>query len=158
MIYINMIRLKTLLNEIGEGSGRKYDWKQEISGDLNKIGGRQGYSFETDSELKYWVELKNELKFIKVDFEADESYDVTNRGEMFTVMNTIVDIIKTALKDVDTGSDHMNSSVLGIKYSPFQKGGDQGQKRDQLYLAYIKKAIPNTEVLKAGGYTFVKFK
>lgn len=153
-----MIRLKKLLKEIGEASGPKYKWKKEISGDLNKLDGRQGYSFVTDSGLEYWVDLRNEKKFIKVDFEADESYDVTNRGEMFSVMATIADIIKTALKDVDTGSDHMNSSVLGIKYSPFQKGGDQGRKRDQLYLAYVKKSLPNTEVLQAGGYTFIKFK
>lgn len=153
-----MIRLTHLLKEIGEASGAKYKWKQEISGDLNKLDGRQGYSFVTDSGLNYWVDLKNVLKFINVDFEADESYDVTNRGEMFSVMATIVDIIKTALKDVDTGSDPMNSSVLGIKYSPFQKGGDQGKKRDQLYLAYIKKSLPNTEVVHAGGYTFIKFK
>lgn len=153
-----MIQLKKLIREIGEASGPKYKWKKEISGDLNNLNAKQGYSFVTDSGLNYWVDLKNEMKFIKVDFEADESYDVTNRGEMFAVMATIVDIIKTALKDLDTGSDTANSSVLGLKYSPFQKGGDQGQKRDQLYLAYIKKAIPNTEVLKAGGYTFVKFK
>ena len=153
-----MITLKKLLKEIGDALGNKYQWKKEISGDLNQLDGRQGYSFVTDSGLEYWVDLRNEKKFIKVDFEADESYDVTNRGEMFSVMATIVDIIKTALKDVDTGSDPMNSSVLGIKYSPFQKGGDQGKKRDQLYLAYIKKSLPNTEVVRAGGYTFIKFK
>lgn len=153
-----MIQLTKLLKEIGEASGRKYKWKQDISGDLNQLDGSQVYSFVTDSGLKYSVELKNIFKFITVDFEADGSHESTNRGEMFSVMATIVDIIKTALKDVDTGTDTTNSSVLGLKYSPFQKGGDQGRKRDQLYLAYIKKSIPNTEVIHAGGYTFIKFK
>jgi len=157
-----MIRLKKLLKEIGEASGAKYKWKQEISGDLNKIGAKQGYSFVTDSGLNYRVTLKNDLKFIKVDFEADESYNVTNRGEMFSVMATIVDIIKSALEGLNTGSDSDDSDVLGIKYSPYQKGGDMGEKRNNLYIAYIKKAIPNIEIYKlqlAGvRYTFAKFK
>jgi len=153
-----MIRLTKLLKEIGEASGAKYKWKQEISGDLNKMGARQGYSFMTDSGLNYWVDLRNELKFIKVDFEADDSYDVTNRGEIFSVMATIVDIIKYALKGLNTGSDSNNSDVLGIKYTPFQKGGDMGAKRNNLYVAYIKKAIPNTEIMQSRGYTFIKFK
>jgi hypothetical protein len=153
-----MIRLKKLLKEIGEATGPKYKWKKEISGDLNKLKGKQGYSFVTDSGLEYWVALKNKKKFIDVDFEADESYDVTNRGEMFSVMATIVDIVKSALEGLNTGSDSNNSDVLGIKYAPFQKGGDMGAKRNNLYIAYIKKAIPNTEIIHAGGYTFVKFK
>ena len=67
--------------------------------------------------------------------KKDKSIDyklVTNRGEMFRVMATIVDIVKAFMKK--------NS---GVEYIEFEgsKNKDGDQRRNKLYMAYIKKHL-----------------
>ena len=146
-----------LVKEIGEASGKKYEWEQFRDGDLSKPGGRQKYSFLSDSGVKYIVTLTHENEFIEIDFSADGNYDTINRGELYSVMATIVDIVKFAIKDLTKGSSG-NEDIRGLKYIPVGKGSDLlGTQRDQLYQAYIKKALPGVEIINLRGNTFVVF-
>lgn len=162
----SMIKLTDILNgiitEIGDASSKKYKWNITKPGDIKIDAGNSNrieYTFETDSGLKYVVTLRNRMRFIEIEFDADNSYNLTNRGEMFKVMATIVDIIKTALSGVDMGSDPNTGDVLGLRYSPVSKGDDYGQQRDNLYLAYIKKALPNIKnIERVNTWTYIFFK
>ena len=77
-----------------------------------------------------------------VDFVADGTYDEVNKGEVFSVMATIVDIIKSI---VDKGG------IKGIRYIAKSKGNDAGIARDRLYRIYISKLYPNVTFLQQGG-------
>ena len=146
-----------LVKEIGEASGKKYSWDQLESGDLSKSGGSQSYDFWSESGVKYIVTLTHENEFIEIDFLADRNYDTTNRGELYSVMATIVDIIKFAIKDLTKGSSG-EEDIRGLKYVPVGKGSDLlGTQRDQLYRAYIEKALPGVEIINLRGNTFVVF-
>ena len=146
-----------MVKEIGEASGKKYSWDQLESGDLSKPGGSQSYDFWSESGVKYIVTLTHENEFIEIDFSADRNYDTTNRGELYSVMATIVDIIKFAIKDLTKGSSG-EEDIRGLKYVPVGKGSDLlGTQRDQLYQAYIKKALPGVEIINLRGNTFVVF-
>lgn len=146
-----------LVKEIGEASGKKYEWEQLRSGDLSKPGARQKYSFLSDSGAQYIVTLTHENEFIEIDFLADGDYNMTNRGELYSVMATIVDIVKFAIKDLTKGSSG-NEDIRGLKYMPVGKGNDLlGMQRDKLYQAYIEKALPGVEIINLRGNTFVVF-
>lgn len=149
--------VQNLVREIGEASGKKYEWEQLTNGDLSKFGESQQYGFWSESGVKYIVTLTHENEFINIDFTADGEWDMTNRGELYSVMATIVDIIKFAIKDLTKGSSG-NEDIRGLKYIPVGKGSDLlGTQRDQLYQAYIKKALPGIEIIKFERYVFVIF-
>lgn len=149
--------VQKLVKEIGEASGKKYSWDQLESGDLSKHGGSQEYDFWSESDVWYIVTLTHENEFISIDFSGDGEWELTNRGELYSVMATIVDIIKFAIKDLTKGSSG-NEDIRGLKYVPVGKGSDLlGTQRDQLYQAYIKKALPGVEIINLRGNTFVVF-
>jgi hypothetical protein len=131
----------TQINEVGEATASKYKW-EEID--------REGYfiyvGFETESETTYFVDLGTDkykgVPVFNVEFaartkgaEGSSSKVVVNKGEMYKVMATITDIIKTYLKKF--------KKVKGIVYYPSKKGNESfGTQRDKLYKAFITKAIP----------------
>jgi len=129
------------LNEVGEANLKPYKW-QEVD--------REGYSiyvrFETESETTYSVDLSTDkykdTPVFLIEFSAktkehqgSSSRVVVNKGEMYRVMSTLTDIIKTYLKKF--------KKVKGIVYYPSKKGNEEfGTQRDNLYRAFIIKAIP----------------
>ena len=132
-----------LINEIGDASAKPYKWK------WTNPNYRTYSTFKTDSGLQYevntdivdntdWdggVELTIEYG---VDTKASSGATttdykvVTNRGEMFRVMATIVDIVKTLLK-----------KRPDVEFLEFQgsKNKDGDQRRNKLYMAYINKHL-----------------
>jgi hypothetical protein len=137
------------LNEVGEANLKPYKW-QEL--DMN------GYvvfaRFVTDSETQYDIELTTtsyhpedsnlSIKALLIEFiakpkgaEGSSAYVIVNKGEMYRVMATIVDIVKKYTKKL---------KAKAILYSPSKKQGeDFGTQRDQLYKAFISKAIPGVK-------------
>ena len=139
---------KGSVNEVGEASASKYKW-EEID--------REGYfvyiGFETESDTTYFVDLGsttfNGIPVLNVEFSAKpKGWEgasvniISNKGEMYKVMATITDIIKTYLKK--------SKKVKGIIYYPSKKGTEKfGNQRDKLYKAFITKAIPGIKFLDA---------
>ncbi len=146
-----MIKLVNLLKEVGEGTSQTYKW-EEVSSDNWFTFVR----FTTESETEYEVELeyfKSSFSFAKdlpgfnLAFSAKLKGEyvfyytvVTNKGEVYKVMATIVNIVQHYLKDNKI-----------ITYTPEKKSGEEfGKKRDNLYKAFITKKFPNAEFKQVG--------
>lgn len=88
-----------------------------------------------DGTLKYIVGfgLKDDTRRTNVNYRKE-----TNAGELFNVMATVVKIVKKEMK-LDEDNEYY---VTKIAFSP-TKESDYDRRRENLYLAYIKKNIPN---------------
>ena len=147
----------TQINEVGEANLKPYKWK-EVD--------REGYfvytRFITDNETQYDVDIKSTVYFpagqmesrpaLEIEFtakpkgaEGSSAKIVVNKGEMYRVMATIVDIIKKYLK---------KSKAQAIIYSPSKKSSEEnfGTQRDNLYRAFISKAIPGVTFKQSGDF------
>lgn len=153
-----MIRLKDILFEIGDGGSKPYKYKLTRTesdpdfGDYFRL-----YEFVTDLGTHYEVMFEIEedyskdepWEFMNIEFGVDEkdgggvSYKVeTNKGEVFRVMATIVDITKSILKE--------RKNIKQLTFSGAKKSEDDN-RRNNLYMAYIKKHIPNVKNVEVDG-------
>jgi hypothetical protein len=146
-----------IIKEVGEANLKPYKW-EEVD--------REGYyvytRFTTDSETQYDVDIKSTVYFpagqmesrpaLEIEFtakpkgaEGSSAKIVVNKGEMYRVMATIVDIIKKYLK---------KSKAQAIIYSPSKKSSEEnfGAQRDNLYRAFISKAIPGVTFKQSGDF------
>ena len=129
-----------LINEIGDAGAKPYKWR--------RMDRRYDtyYIFTTESGLEYQVmtefgsgEDRNTL-LIEYGVEVitkqgNKSIDyelVTNRGELFRIMATVVDIVQEFMKK------HPEIERIEFEGSK-NKAGDQ--RRNKLYMAYIKKHL-----------------
>jgi hypothetical protein len=145
----------TPINEVGEANLKPYKWEE-----VDRDGYWYYVRFTTDNDVEYEVDLEsithvdrnvNELKAFNVEFIAKpkgaEGYSdkiVVNKGEIYRVMSTIADIIKYYVKKY---------KAQAILYSPAKKGNeDFGSQRDQLYKAFIKKALPGVYFEQKGEW------
>jgi hypothetical protein len=153
------------IHEVGEGSAKTYDWEL-----LQTNPGDYTYGFTTDSGVEYEVNLVvlnyeddetgEFINGLEIGFSAGEKgegksdIEVINKGEVFRVMATIVEIIQFAIKLVP---DFKPTNA--IIYNPARKKGEgaTGNQRDKLYQAYIKKVIPNITFSKEGTTIVGKF-
>ena len=184
---VAMIKLKNILNEIGEGSAKPYKWKADHKPHM--VYGikttKYEYVWETDSGLKYvftidpvWMEeVPNHMGNWVASFgpfeKGEALYDLsgrqirpsqkqpdyetqTNRGELFNIMATIVDIFKDFMKkekDSEFGLDM-------VYYEPAKTKDDErtSKQRDKLYKAYIQKHLPGARVKSGTDFTRIHFK
>jgi len=139
----------TQINEIGEANLKPYKWQE-----LDMTGYVVFARFVTDSKTQYDVDLtttsyrpkdsNSSINALLIEFiakpkgaEGSSAYIVVNKGEMYRVMATIVDIVKKYTK---------KQKAKAILYSPSKKQGEEfGTQRDQLYKAFISKAIPGVK-------------
>jgi hypothetical protein len=139
--------IKKSLKEVGEATLEPYPWKKSIVED-----GITVYNFKTDLGSIYRVSLdrfmydnfpkiNEEIPAIEVVFavidESGKYYStskITNKGEIYRVMSTIVDIIKSFILK--------NPEINVIMYEPMKKEGEINSKRGELYKTFIKKQIP----------------
>ena len=156
-----MIKLKNILLEIGEGTAKPYKYKLTRTesdpdfGDYFRL-----YEFVTDLGTHYEVmfEIEEDFskdepwEFMNIEFGVDEKdgggvdYKVeTNRGEVFRVMATIVDITKKILKK------RKNIKTLTFTGAKTKKGSKDDQRRNNLYMAYIRRHIPNVKNIQDDG-------
>ena len=126
-----------LINEIGDAGAKPYKWR--------RMDRRYDtyYIFTTDSGLEYQVmtelgsgdTLTVEYGVEVTTKQGNKSIDyelVTNKGELFRIMATVVDVVQEFMKN------HPE-----VKYIEFEgsknKAGDQ--RRNKLYMQYIKKHL-----------------
>ena len=147
----------TQVNEVGEANLKPYKW-EEVDAEGYYVYTR----FITDSETQYDVDIKSTVYFppgqtdpvpaLEIEFtakpkgaEGSSAKIVVNKGEMYRVMSTIVDIIKKYIK---------KSKAQAIIYSPSKKSSEEnfGTQRDNLYRAFISKAFPGTTFKQSGDF------
>jgi len=153
----SLITPSAFVNEVGEANLKSYKW-EEVD--------REGYyvytRFTTDSETQYDVDIRSTIFFpagqmeslpaLEIEFtakpkgaEGSSAKIVVNKGEMYRVMATIVNIIKKYIK---------KSKAQAIIYSPSKKSDEEnfGTQRDNLYRAFISKAFPGTTFKQSGDF------
>jgi phosphopantetheine adenylyltransferase len=140
------------LNEVGEGSSKPYEWREDFD----------EYVFTTDNNIGYIVSLsemsEGDKMGIAVEFLAKtpemdgySSKIEVGKGELFRVMATIIDIIKSHLSK--------NPEIEFILYSPSKKTGegDIGNQRDKLYKIFLQKQIPGIRIRDIGTSAVIAY-
>ena len=156
--YIEYLKNNPLLVEIGDGGSKPYSYKltREEVNDPDFGFNYRLYEFVTDLDTHYEVMFDIEEDFSKdgewetmnIEYGVDEKdgggvdYKVeTNKGELFRVMATIVDITKEILKE--------RKNIKTLTFSGAKKDVNDN-RRNNLYMAYIKKHIPNIKNIEVG--------
>ena len=130
-----------LINEIGDASAKPYKHKLQL-----KNPTREYHEFETDLGTNYEVTFEFQEDFSKegewtvVEISYGTIKDgnlnnvvVTNKGEMFRVMATVVDMTKKILKK--------NKNIKSLTFTGSKNKGDNDRRRNNIYMAYIKKHV-----------------
>ena len=165
-----MIKLIDILNEIGDSSAQKYDWRfkgKYDTGDVINID----YEFKTDSDTQYFVKLtvqespSTPLAFemmvafgvgksiIKKAFGDKKPFaQVVNKGELYRVMATVIDIVKDGIEKM-TQDDYPVKIIL---FKPEQEketatGFKITDQRAKLYMAYIKQNMDMVNSVRQKG-------
>ena len=144
-----------LINEIGDASAKPYKYKLQQK---NKF--REYYDFETDLDTKYEVTFdfyedmskEGEWTVVNISFGIIEdgylnNVVVTNEGDIFRVMATIVDITKKVLKK--------NKKIKSLAFTGSKNRGDNDRRRNNIYMAYIKKHLKAKNVEDDGNEIIV---
>lgn len=134
-----MIKLKSILKEVGEGTAKPYKYSVEFEDDEEVK-----YNFQTDSGLKYEISLfqaprsrTNHRLVVAFKTQTGNYEELTNKGEQFRIMATVVDAIKKYLVKAPKVSD--------ISFTPAKETGND-DRRATLYKAYIAKQLPGSEI------------
>jgi hypothetical protein len=145
-----------LVFEVGEANLKPYKWKEvDVDGWVTYV------EFTTESETEYNVDIAtvpyfdndlNNYKALEIEFlakpknaQGSSAKIVVNKGELYKVMATITDIIKYYVKKF---------KAKAISYSPSKKSDEEdfGSQRDNLYRAFISKAIPGVRFEKNSNF------
>ncbi len=135
-----MIKLKDILKEIGEASLKPYKYKMAYEDPGEEIH----YEFITDSKLKYEISIahkdisRSKTRLMIAFKPTDGSYDtITNTGEHFKIMATVVAAVKEYLSKVP--------KAVEISFTPSKETEDD-DRRANLYKAYIAKQLPGSKI------------
>jgi hypothetical protein len=145
------------VNEVGELSVPPYPYT-ERSNDLelegNELFGTVTYDFSAgdnfyDVIFEYDYDSELDKNIVKVDFTANESYEMTNTNEPYKIMATVFSIIKKEL-----AKDIIKDNLDILLYTPAEtktKGSEATRlrginQRNELYKAFFKKNIPYVKV------------
>ena len=138
-----MIKLKKILNEIGDSSAKPFNFLLTVSGK-----NEYQYMFLTkEKQIPYYVIFKYVSKSAVWDISfstigSKNGDEVINSGEMYSVMATIVKIIKDFIS---------KKNPEKLQYSP-AKNFDTDLRRAKLYDVYLKKNLNGWDVSKSGDY------
>jgi hypothetical protein len=151
-------KLATLgLEEVGEASAQTYpfdfDGQFKDIEDINYI-----FSFETDSGYFYEVTFEQvDDNVADVSFGATKdklapraSNIITNEGELYKVMATVIAISKEFIR--------MYPQYTTIIYKPNKKEGESKflNKRDRIYRLFIQKSFPEAKISVKGDNVYVE--
>ena len=145
-----MIKLRDILKEVGEGTATPYKFKYTPRLFQDERKHIRTYKFTTESNLEYIVILAvntaSEDRYITISvmFKVDDGdfSDVTNKGEQFKIMATVIAIIKSAIELL---KEEGKPPVKVIEFVP-EKSDEADNRRANLYKAYIQKQLPNAHV------------
>lgn len=145
---------KENVNEVGDASADAYKWKPVGRGTYSNE-----FTFTTDSGLEYYVKFWDvgddtiEVAFLAQEpdqYDRAEYSTVTNRGELFKVMSTVAVIVLYYLQS--------NPEYKYLTYEPSKTTGEDDNRRDKLYRAYMKKMLPGSEEVPSDEKDYIKFK
>lgn len=155
-----MIKLTDLLTEIGDSTPFKFTFK-----DVDPEGVSMFY-FTTKSGLKYELSVSVEdiegqgpTAIANFDVLPDpdqtdrEEFAMTNKFEMLPIMSTVIIAMNLILKK--------RPDIKVLQFSAKQEKSekeDDANRRRNIYLAYIRKMFPQSEVTQSGENTIVKIK
>jgi len=122
-----------MINEVGEANIDNLQWEVTYSNKKEAL-----YSFYFGPEF-YEVHItRRSLEDMSIDFSCNGNRDdITNSGHPFTIMSTIIGILKDYL--VNNPEVKTFSFVPSIAY-------DGDERRLNLYKAYIKKNFPGARI------------
>jgi len=128
------------LKEVGDAGAKVYPYSK-----VKDTGWVIEYGFTTDLGTEYIVRFEYFEEMADVSFFTKESLDLarrgkiltvflssTNKGEMFSVMATITQIVKEFLDE--------NKTITILEISPSKKSPED-DRRWKLYMAYINKQL-----------------
>lgn len=130
------------LSEIGEASAKVYKYKVTYEDPDEEIQ----YEFTTDSKLKYQISIaqfvpnvrKKEIRLVVAFKPEGKTYNtITNKGEQFRIMATVVAAVKEYLATVPNATE--------ISFTP-SKTDEGDMRRANLYKAYIAKQLPGSKI------------
>jgi hypothetical protein len=153
-----MIKFSDLLREIGDTSGH---YRYRNVEDVFKLTGRKEahilyiYEFETEN-FDYTVELSKSKWNNRVGVMFEIGWDqvpdnrtpfsaVTNEGNIFKVVGTVVSIVKDFHEEM-AREGRFPRFYKGYKFSGTEKEGVDTNQRNRLYIKFIKNQFPNAEV------------
>lgn len=143
-----MIKLKSLLKEVGEGTATPYKYIETYEDPGEEIH----YEFTTDSKLKYEILIahkavtRTKTRLMIAFKPTTGNYDtITNKGEQFKIMSTVVAAVKEYIAQVP--------NVAELSFTP-SKETEGDERRANLYKAYIAKQLPGSkiEIFSDGRY------
>lgn len=143
------------LKEVGDAGAKIYLYSK-----VKDTGWKIEYGFATDLKTEYIVKFDIDDNMADVSFFTKDSLDLvrrgeistvflssTNKGEMFSVMATITQIVKEFLDK--------NEAIERLVISP-SKESDEDDRRFKLYMAYINKQLDSSkfdvEISNRGKY------
>ena len=152
--------LNNIISEVGEGSSNPYSYSVNdnvFRGGSKNLAGRD-VTFTTEDGDDYIVSFvayygdhsraKEKGPFFKIDFTTVDEYgyenradDVVNKGRLFKIMATIVAATKEFLNDIDYKEKGIRKMIVMPAKS---KQGDD--RRANLYMAYIRKQLPVSDI------------
>jgi hypothetical protein len=126
------------LNEIGDGGAAKYKTLIKIKENEHEV-----HTFKTETQdyqvyfefQEDWTREGESLEML-IEFSVNggkDSHIVTNKGEMYRVMATIVDLSKKILK--------RRKNIHVISFTGSKNKGSNDKRRNNLYMAYMKKHL-----------------
>ena len=130
------------LNEVGDATQKPYNWNRTVSKDPDD-GLIEGvdYRFTTDLDTNYvaFFQMVGPMEYeFGFNIPGGNQAQVSNKGELFRVMATMVAIMKDFMDLM--GNDWSEISFSGSK----DPSRSEDNRRDKLYMAYIKKNLPST--------------
>jgi hypothetical protein len=161
------------VNEVGELSAAPYidvnsasPRFDDLELDGNELFGTVTYDFSAgdnfyDVIFEYDYDSELNKNIVKVDFTADESYEMTNSNEPYRIMATVFSLIKKEL-----AKDVVKDNLDILLYTPAEtktKGSETVRlrginQRNELYKAFFKKNIPYIKVEETPNETrFLNF-
>jgi len=155
VVETKQIKLKEIVQEIGDAGTKIYPYSK-----VKELYWKTEYAFTTDLKTEYIVKFDIDDNMADVSFFTKESTELarrgeistvflssTNKGEMFSVMATITQIVKEFLDE--------NETIERLVISP-SKESDEDDRRFKLYMAYINKQLDSSkfdvEISKRGTY------
>lgn len=141
--YEDFINHKAI-NEIGEATSLTYDWdwdsfskasyqkRKELTANFDAMAGKYEVTLKpTKTTDVYRVDFGIKRGYGEVDYEIE-----TNRGEMFKILATVVKISREGIQML---------GAKGLIVVPI-KSNENDNRRLKLYMAYIKKQLPEAKV------------
>ena len=149
--------IKEIISEVGEGTAKPYNYTSEhgIQRGYDDNSADDTASFTTEDgdryEVKlnafwgdnYWAEKVGNhftIDFYLKDKDAgfNDAYTVVNKGRLFRIMATIVQIAKEFMYLIDYKENFIDQLIV----TPTKSEDFDDNRRANLYMAYMKKHLP----------------